>query len=197
MPSLKAVTVMCLTAAVLTSCSAAQPVKPDWNAIKNAKAGAVEPLVNWSQPLRNAHMVTLAMAAKDLGFAIPMPNADSVIRVGGGATDHIRLIPGPVWVSGPETALTFNGGTVTVLVGRATYKNPGKTFRTELAAIKVGHAAIGRVNNRPALVVQPRTDYTKSNPALVEFNLHGLDINVISTKYGTNLLIAIAESIKG
>jgi hypothetical protein len=189
------VAIVCLTAIALAACSAAQPVKPERGSA--TKAMALEPSVDWSQPLRNAHRATLAKVGEGLGFAIPMPKVGSVIRVSGAAPDRIRLTAGPVWVSGPETALTFNRGTVTVLVGRATYKSPGRAFRTELAAIKVGRAAIGRVNSRPALIVQPRTDYTKSNPALVEFELHGLDINVISTRFGTNLLTAIAESIQG
>lgn len=153
--------------------------------------------VNWSQPLINAHKVTLAGAAKALGFAIPMPAVGSVIRAGGAAPNQIRLATGPVWVAGPEAALTFNRGEVTILVGRATYTNPGRTYRTSLAEIKVGRAAIGRVNGTPAFIGQPRTDYTKSNPAIVVFDLHGLDIEVISTRLGTSLLTAIAESIKG
>lgn len=193
----RVVSALCLTAVALAACSTTQSVKPDRDAVRNTKTFSGEPPVNWSQPLRNAHRVTLAVAGKALGFVIPMPAAGSLIRAGGVPPNQIRLTAGPVWVSGPEVALTFNRGGVTILVGHATYTNPGRTFRTELAAIKVGRAVIRSVNDEPALIIQPRTDYAKSNPAFVEFDLHGLDIQVISTRLGTSLLRAIAETIKG
>lgn len=94
------------------------------------------------------------------------------------------------------SAPTFNGGKITILVGRAVNKNAMQVFRADLAAIKVGRAAIGTVSGTPALVIQPRTDYTKSNPAYVEFYQHGLDVTVLSTRFGTKLLLAIAASMR-
>lgn len=111
--------------------------------------------------------------------------------------DEARLIA-EEWVSGPETALTFNAGEVTILIGRATYKNASQALRTDLADIKGAgaRAAIGAVNGKPALIIQPHTDCTKSNVAWVEYSQRGLDINVLSTRLGTKALLAIADSMQ-
>jgi hypothetical protein len=183
-----------LTISTAAWSGAAPAAHPAFHAVR--RAVAVEPPVNWKMPLIGAHRTTLTDAAAAAGFAVPMPDVASPIRTGSGPAGKISLTLSQVWETpAREIALVFNGGKVTMLVGPATYKHAGQAFRTELAAIKVGRAAIDRVNGKPALVVQPRTDYTKSNPALVEVYRHGLDINVISTKLGTRTLRAIAASM--
>ena len=182
--------------AVVTAVSAAASGMPTAvTAHTVRRAVAVEPPVNWEMPLVGAHRTTLAGASRAAGFAIPMPNVTSPIR--SGAAGKISRVLSQVWMgAGHEVALVFDGGKATMLVGPATYKHAGQAFRTELAAIKVGRAAIDRINGKPALVVQPRTDYTKSNPALVEFYRNGLDINVLSTRVGTKMLRAIAGTVQ-
>lgn len=160
-------------------------------------SGAPKPPVTSSPPtptLGGAHRTTLASVENLWGSPVPMPDVISAIQFGHPA-HRIRLVPGPVWLSGQEVALTFNRGEVTVLAGPATYQDPEQAFRTDLAAIEAGRAAIGVVNKGPALIVQPRTDYTRSNPALVEFELDNLDIQVMSARLGTRVLLAIAGSI--
>ena len=173
-----------LLAGLLTGCSGAS--KPP--------VACSSPPLSSSPPLRGAHRVTLVGVEKLWGSLVPMPDVTSAIQFGHPA-HRIRLVLGPVWLNGPEVALTFNRGEVTVLAGLATYLDAGQAFRAEVAAIKVGHAAIGAVNRGPALVAQPCTDYTRSNPALVEFELDNLDINVMSARLGTRVLLAIAHSI--
>ncbi len=160
-------------------------------------AVAPEPGQNWVQPLHGARRTTIPRARAAVGFAIPMPDVSSPIRVAADPPSRLSLRLSQVWVSrGREIALVFDTNKVTVLVGRAQYDDPGREFRQELAAIHVGRAAIGSVRGAPALVIQPRTDYVKANPALVEFYLRGLDIEVLSTRLGTADLLAIAASIR-
>jgi hypothetical protein len=189
----------CATAAVavVTAVSAAASGVPTAAAHSVRRAVAGEPPVNWKMPLIGAHRTTLAGASAAAGFAIPMPSVTSPIRAGSGAARKISLTLSQVWESpGHEIALVFNGGQVTMLVGPASYTDAGRAYRTMLAAVKAGRAAIGRVNGRPAFIAWPRTDYTKSNPALVEFSRKGLDINVLSTKLSPNTLLAIAGSVR-
>jgi hypothetical protein len=56
-------------------------------------------------------------------------------------------------------------------------------------------AEIGQVNGRPALVIWPGTDYSHSNPAVVNFWRNGVDVGIYSNTYGTHILLAIAESM--
>ena len=170
-------TVPFLAAAVLASCSAAP-----------------EPSVTSQAALAAGHLTTVAAVEKLWGSPLPMPVVRSAIRYGRPAR-RIRLRLSSVRVFGQEVTLGFNRGAVRILVGPAPYQDAGQEFRADLAAIGVGSAAIGTVHAAPAFVVQPRTDYAKSNPALVEFDLHGLDIYVMSTRLGTEALVAIADSI--
>lgn len=184
-----------MVAISLAACSSTAPAAPS-HVPPRAVAG--EPPVNWVQPLIGARRTTLAGAGAALGFVIPMPDVTSPIRTSSASASQISLTLSRVKIQplSREAELVFDHGKVTILIGRATHKNAGAAFRTDLAAIKVGRAAIRRVNGQPAFVAWPRTDYTKSNPALVDFYLNGIDINVISTKLGTNMLLAIAGSIK-
>jgi hypothetical protein len=57
-------------------------------------------------------------------------------------------------------------------------------------------AAIGQVNGQPALVITPNTDAsTHSNPAVVIFNRNSVHVGIYSNTYGTDTLLAIAESM--
>jgi hypothetical protein len=191
----------CATAAVATVTALSATA---WSGVPTAAAAhtvrravALEPPVNWEMPLTGAHRTTLTDAAAAAGFAVPMPDVTSPIQAGSGPAGKISLTLSQVWEApGREIALVFNGGKVTMLVGPASYKNAGRAYRTMLAAVKVGRAEIGRVNGGPAFIAHPRTDYTKSNPALVEFYQKGLDINVLSTKLGVKTVLAIANSVQ-
>jgi len=58
-------------------------------------------------------------------------------------------------------------------------------------------AAIGQVNGRPALVITPDTDArSHSNSAVVIFNWNGVSVGIYSHTYGTDTLLAIAESMR-
>ena len=56
-------------------------------------------------------------------------------------------------------------------------------------------ARLGSVDGRVALIISPHTDACHENPAWVEFERKGVDINVVSTKHGTAALMTLAESL--
>jgi hypothetical protein len=183
-----------LTVVALSACAVARPDVSAPGAVR--RVVALGPDSNWVQPLHDAHRMSIFAARHAVGFAVPMPDVSSPILVASEPASQITLRLSQAWVGpGRELALIFDLNKVTILVGRAQYKNPAQEFRRELAAIHVGRAAIGRVRGGSALVIQPRTDYIRANPALVEFYLRGLDVEVLSTRLDTTTLLAIADSI--
>jgi hypothetical protein len=95
-----------------------------------------------------------------------------------------------------QVALVFDNGKVEITMAPAQYRNPLRNFRAFIAENRVT-AAIGQVNGQPALVITPKTDATThSNPAYVEFDRNGIDINISSHTYGTGTLLAIASSMR-
>ena len=100
-----------------------------------------------------------------------------------------------VWVNKQdEVALVFDGGKVTVMMWRAIYRDPVSFFKKSRAGINA-KTAIVKVNGHPALVVTPHTDPVNPNPAWVEFDWSGIDVNIVSATYGTSALIAVAASM--
>jgi hypothetical protein len=47
----------------------------------------------------------------------------------------------------------------------------------------------------PTLVIQPRTDYYHANPAWVEFDLKGVNVDIFSTSYSSRQLLAVADTM--
>ena len=148
-------------------------------------AGGAGP--NWNRPLPGAKRTTVAGAQASVGFGVPLPHGAVASR---GDLTGVWVIPRLV------VELVFDGGRVTIIMQRATYRDPARWFRTELAEIKTGSAVLGTVSGQPAVVVTARTDADRSNPALVQFDRHGIDIHVISTSYGPATLVRIADSVR-
>jgi hypothetical protein len=145
---------------------------------------------------RLAEKTTVAGAQAKAGFPVPVSSTAAASR------DSLTQ----VWVNGNtiprkkrQVALVFDNGKVQILMHRATYQSDLRNFRAfvrEKSKNKVT-AAIGQVNGRPALVITPGTAaYTHSNPAVVEFNLNGIDVGIYSHTYGTDTLLAIASSMR-
>ena len=100
------------------------------------------------------------------------------------------------WVNEQRhVVLEFAGGTVTVMQAPAIYSSAVKEFR-RFVAHSHATAAIGHVHRHPALVISPHTNGCGSNPAWVEFEHNGIDINVYSGSYGTATLLAVADSLR-
>jgi|ERR1700722_9984180 len=139
---------------------------------------------NRATPLFDARVMTVKAAESAAGYTIPMPTAAGL------------PILTKVWESpNHEVALVFARDKVTLLIRPATYTDPAVWFR-KIVAESPGRASVGRVNGRPAVVIQPNTDPYGPNPTWVEFYRDGLDINVISTSDKSDTLVSIADSIK-
>jgi hypothetical protein len=101
-----------------------------------------------------------------------------------------------VWFSRSfrAVALVYGSGDVAVTMARAGYSNPRANFSTFL---RENHATakLSTVDGHVALVISPHSDTAKTNPAWVEFDDRGIDINVISATQGTATLLTVAQSI--
>jgi hypothetical protein len=100
------------------------------------------------------------------------------------------------WVNKERNvALVFAHGKVTITFAPAMYRSALKEFQRFIAQNHVT-AAISHVHRDPALASTPHTDGCRSNPAWVEFKRSGIDINVYSASYGTDMLLSIADSLR-
>ncbi|HEV2374555.1 MAG TPA: hypothetical protein VGS19_20630 [Streptosporangiaceae bacterium] len=141
---------------------------------------------DYSRPFLHEKQTTLAGAQAAAGFPVHVPNAP--------LADAKTLAK--VWVSPPlhQVALVFDNGKVTVMMWPAIYHNPMSFFKKSMAGINA-KSQITQVNGYPMLVTFPHTDPGSPNPAWVEFDLHGVDTNIVSRTYGTAALLAIARSM--
>jgi hypothetical protein len=141
--------------------------------------------------LTGAEKTTVSGAQAAVGYLVPVPSTAAASRA--------NLTQ--VWVNVPighQVALVFDNSKVEILMHRATYQSALHYFRAFVAEKdKNGGvtAEIGQVNARPALVIQPGTDHSHSDPAVVSFWRDGIDVGIYSNTYGTDTLLAIAESM--
>lgn len=145
-----------------------------------------EPPTNWAQPLIHGEKTTVAGAQAAVGFTVAVPNDPAASR--GDLTQ--------TWVEAQprEVALVFDRGKVDIMMGPAIYRDPASFFK-KFSAEMDAKTAIMQVNGHPALVITPHTDPNNPNPAWVEFDRNGIDINIASTAYGTSVLLRIADSM--
>lgn len=101
-----------------------------------------------------------------------------------------------VWVNKAmqQLALVYDDGDVTVVMSPAWYSDPKREFSDFLSSNNAT-ARLGSVNRNVALVISPHTDMKRSNPAWVEFDLNGVDVNVESATQGTAALLGVARSL--
>jgi hypothetical protein len=143
-----------------------------------------------------AEKTTVAGAQAKAGYLVPVPSTAAASRA--------SLTQ--AWVNGNtiprkkrQVALLFDNGKVEILMHRATYQSALHYFHAFIAEKNQNGgvtAEIGQVNGRPALVVTPGTNYSHSNPAVVNFWRNGVLISIYSQTYGTDILLAIASSMR-
>lgn len=137
-------------------------------------------------PLAGGTKTTVAKAQSIARFPILIPDVRAALLSNLSQT----------WVDDHRhVAMTFADGHVTITLAPAIYSNALNDFRR---FIRQNHAtaAIEYVHRQPALVITPRTDSCGSNPAWVEFEHSGIDINIYSSGYGTGTLLSVANSLK-
>ena len=148
--------------------------------------------------LTGAEKTTVAGAEAKAGHPVPVPSTAAASRA--------NLTQ--AWVSSNtlprkerQVALVFDKGKVEILMHRATYQSALRYFHAFIAERNQNGgvtAEIGQVNGRPALVITPGTNYSHSNPAVVNFWRNGVLIRIFSNikAYGTDTLLAIASSMR-
>lgn len=158
------------------------------------QAACGAPFGNGRVPFPGGYRASLAQARSAVGFPIPVPDSTAAGR---------HTLSG-IWVSQDAelAALVYDKGKITIKLERwpttanPITQDPGSWFRYERQLMGTNSAAIGQVNGGPALIVQPRVDSCRANPALVEFYRRGLEIDVSSGGYGTAELLNIARSMR-
>ena len=136
-------------------------------------------------PLGSSRTTTAPDAQATAGFPVLVPHVH--------AAHPANLTH--AWVDDSRrVALVFAGGKVTITLARANYPDALTDFRRFIAQNHAA-AAIGHVYSHPALVISPHTDGCGTNPAWIEFDHRGIDINIYSTSYGTQTLLLVADSL--
>jgi hypothetical protein len=130
--------------------------------------------------------MSLAAARAAISFPVPQSHVAAA-----GPANLTRI-----WVDrkSQQVALVYRGGEVTVMMDRAVYADPRAQFNTFL---RENHekAMLGSVGGDVALVISPDSDAERSNPAWVEFDRNGVDINVVSSTRATTVLLRVARSL--
>jgi hypothetical protein len=155
-------------------------------ALQNQTSGGDVAGVTLAHPLPGAQQVPVADASAAAGFPVAQPN--TAVAGPGNLTS--------VWVDKltQQVALVYGGGEVTVMMAPASYTDPTTEF-TQFLSSNNATASLGSVDGSPALVISPDTDMKQSNPAWVEFDLNGTDVNVVSASEGTAALLAVAQNL--
>jgi len=191
--AISAVAALSVTALLVTSLGVMTSPGP-------ARHGGVRNPIGWNGKLYplgppgfGVEKTTVAGAQAKVGYPVPVPSnaAASLANL-----SHVWVAPR----NGRQVALVFDNGKVDILMHPATYQRDLHYFHAFIAEKKKNGgvtAAIGQVNARPALVIWPGTDYSHSNPAVVDFWRNGVDVSIYSnTKaYGIHTLLAIAKSM--
>jgi hypothetical protein len=95
-----------------------------------------------------------------------------------------------------QVALVYGVGEVMVMMAPAVYADPRARFNTFLRE-NHAKATLGSIDGDVALVISPDSDPQRSNPAWVEFDHDGVDMDVVSATRTTTLLLRVARSLAG
>jgi hypothetical protein len=137
-----------------------------------------------------AEKMTVAEAQTRVGFPVRMPRIPAAIQA-----DLTQA-----WVStrGRQIALVFDRGRVDITMAPAQYVSALRNFQAFIAEKSKNKvtAAIKQMNGQPALVITRDTSaICHCNPAYIEFDRSGIDVNISSHTYETSTLLAIAKSM--
>ena len=125
-------------------------------------------------------------ASSAVGFKVPVP--DTSIASQGNLT--------ATWARADmqQVALVFDQGKLTIVMQPAVYQDPSTDYQTVISE-NSAKASVSQVAGLPVLIITPNTDYYKTNPALVRFDLNGRNVDISSASYTTDELLAVAASM--
>jgi hypothetical protein len=73
-------------------------------------------------------------------------------------------------------------------------EDPAAVFEQDVATMQA-KTRVETINGDAALVIEADTDIDASNPAWIELAHDGVDINIESSAYGTDVLLDVARSL--
>lgn len=157
-----------------------------WSSAKSNAAQAIPR--NAGQPLLVGRRTTIAGARVAVRYPVPLPDTS--------AAREANLTQ--VWVNSKlrDVGLVFGRGKITITLAPATYQDPAKFFEAYIRENQEVKSFMGRVHGQPALVISPHTARYNRNPAWVEFDSNGIDINIVSQTYGASALLDAANSMR-
>jgi hypothetical protein len=136
-------------------------------------------------PLFGGRITTVAGAQEAAGFPVLVPDVQAARLAN---LTH-------TWVNDQGyVALVFAAGKVTITLAPAIYSNALSDYQRFIAQTNAA-ATIVYVHGQPALVITPHTDACGTNPAWIELDRRGTDINIYSSSYGTDALLPVAGSL--
>jgi hypothetical protein len=137
------------------------------------------------QVVFNGRKATITEAEAAVGYPVPLPDTS--------VANQANL--DEVWVNdGRRHVWLVFAGKITVSLHPAVHADQARHFE-RFVVENDATAEVGQVHGQPALIISPNTDACESNPAWVEFYRDGISINVVSHHYGTEILLAAAESM--
>lgn len=149
-------------------------------------SNGVEPSWSFTHPMRVGEELPLSQATALMTYPVPEPDAT--------LADSSNLTS--AWVNTQLQAidLVYGDGDILIMMSPATYADPTSDY-TNFIASNNATASLSSVNGQPALVIAPDTDIKASNPAWVEFELNGTDINIESATESTTALLQVAQTM--
>ncbi len=153
----------------------------------NHEASSGGSLAEDESPVPNGVLTTVQMAKTDMQYPLSFPNTP----------DANAQTLDAVWENKDlqQVALEYGSGkTITISMLPALYPDPHAELQDQVD-LGISQASLTKVNGAPTLVVQPDTDYYKTNPAWVRIISNGVDINIYSTSYGVDTLLDVANSL--
>jgi hypothetical protein len=152
-------------------------------------AGQAQSLTGDESPIGGGRIVDIATAAAEIKFGLLMPSSE--------LASQSNLAT--VW-SEPdqqEVGLVFESGDKRLVVDLypAYLEDPKANYQAEID-LHLADQRLIEVLGQPAIVTEPYTDAPKTNPAWLQFDLGGVDVNLFSYQYSTTDLIDVAATLQ-
>lgn len=155
---------------------------------KGVNAGQAQSLTGDESPIGGGRIVDLPTAQAEMKFDLLIPDSDVASR--SSLTE--------VW-SEPEeqeVGLVFQSGENRLVVDLypAYLEDPKANYQAEID-LHIAEQSLTEVLGQPAIMTEPYTDVPKTNPAWLQFDLDGVDVNLFSFEYSTAELVDVATTL--
>jgi len=140
-------------------------------------------------PIGGGRLVSLSTAEAEMGFALLMPASDLASR-----SNLVEVWSEP---SEQEVGLVFEseGKRLIIDLYPAYLEDPKANYQAEID-LNLADQRLTEILGQPAIVTEPYTDVPKTNPAWLQFDLNGVDVNLFSYGFSTEDLIEVAQTLE-